>query len=139
MLSVGTLEDVPFGIQCAFCGEYIWLHRRTLENIDGNQATRSDVDPNLVLAIGCPSCSKVLSIQAALLTRSPAGRLEPALGTWHVQRLRCDSGNCKFRIELYGLWPDGLTGEQRRAGAATWIWENVSCPTGHRIQRPIWE
>lgn len=140
MFFAGTPEDLPLSVLCAFCRKATSLHRRTLENIDDNPATKKSVDPDLVLVFACSQCKRVLSVKASLLGNAPVGLPPfPSYDTVPAGRHRCEMEGCKFRIQLYGLWSFDTTKEGRRSDAETWIWDNVTCPAGHSIQKPTWE
>jgi hypothetical protein len=93
------------------------------------------------VALACPRCSLVdrYTLHKKFPGYNPKNQAVP-MRPWadvvFAEPLQCVVETCKSRLPLIAAWKPTTTAAERRANIETWNWENLTCPKGHRIERP---
>jgi hypothetical protein len=82
------------------------------------------------IAIVCPVCKRVQSY--SLKTSEPGSSKAPALMEKVASDLKCSEVDCQHHVPLYAL-PVSLNPRRKAAELESWIWDDLTCPDGHRI------
>jgi hypothetical protein len=87
-----------------------------------------------LVALVCNHCKTVESYSEVDLVGSVTGAIDPK---WEVvEPLLCVAKNCQFPLQLFAMWSEAISPEDRSVDVRVWRWRHLSCEAGHVVQKP---
>jgi hypothetical protein len=126
---------------CRWCESTIMLPHDKLGNPFANPYLRK-IEVRAIATV-CASCNHVAGFSLfrgcyGYDTRYGLVSAQLAGNTVLVDWLRCNEKTCIFPLPLFVTSNEELTGEMAKELARDWLWDGLTCTSGHPIVPPDW-
>jgi hypothetical protein len=122
---------------CKWCGSQILLPHSKMGLPFGDQsARRIDVRSVATICGGCKhvDCYSMFRGARGYDTRNKLVQAPLAGDTICVAWLKCEIKDCPFPVPLFTTIDNDLSVEETNSLSTKWVWEEVTCASGHRIK-----
>lgn len=122
---------------CKWCDTQILLPHERLGMAFGNPVTRK-IDVRSIATV-CPSCNHVAPYSLfrgcnGFDTRHKVMDVPASGKTIFIDWLHCEEETCPFQVPFFLKLDGDISEAGGRLMSAGWLWKEVACASGHRIQ-----
>lgn len=127
-----------YTLGCSECGSPILIHEQTLAQVFASQADRARGKE--LLGAVCSGCKHVRTYDVGAPSPNrpwgPVVALDQTSDWDYVGWLPCEVETCEARLPLFAPVSRPISSKEWNEYVATWNWDGLTCPAGHKIPEP---
>lgn len=127
---------IHYILRCVGCSNNIELPIEKLGPLFRSPAVVRIKDREPIVAV-CAHCRQARTYELSLRSQSSALAELACISAWNdAGQLRCGEKTCDARLPVFAPVIAPMSAEEWEEYVSTWIWIDLKCPAGHKIQEP---